>query len=127
MELTKYNFKNFYLHTVANFSLCEMPDRPPDYFSDSGSAYWEFGDRVRRSSDHWGPNIASCCWFLDLKSPQLKHAVCGECYYEEFRPICLRCGDFDSDRGQNFDLLLQRLKVRCDNKVVIEVESTYNR
>jgi hypothetical protein len=82
-----YNFSNFFEGTAANFTLCEIPDRDPDYVSFCGSAYWDYGDKVRRWSDHWGKNIASCCWYLDFcQFDQLKQSLCGECLYEDFRP-----------------------------------------
>lgn len=80
------NFSNFFGGTVADWILCEIPDRPPDYVSFTGSAYWDYGDRVRRQSDHWGRLITSI-WFLDGKL-QTRFA-CAECYYEDFRNI--RC------------------------------------
>lgn len=83
--MNKYNFLNFYRGTVANFSLCEVPNRDPDFFSFCGSSYWDLGDRVRRCSNHWGPRIASCSWYLDLETLELKYCLCGECLYEEFR------------------------------------------
>ncbi len=80
----KYNWGNFYRETVANWSRCEIPDRIPDYVSYSGSAYWDFGDRVRRYSDHWGIRIASCSWYLEFKTYSNTHGLCGVCYYEDF-------------------------------------------
>lgn len=80
-----YDFKTFHNRTVANFSLCEIPDRAPDYVSRSGSTYWDLGDRVRRYSDHWGPRIASCKWLLDFQTVQTIDGLCGECLYEDFR------------------------------------------
>lgn len=87
--MRKYTFDNFFLFTVANWIRCEIPDRPPDYISYSGSVYWDYGDRVRRCSDHWGPNIASCKWYLEFRTLNLKNAVCGECLYEDFRSVHL--------------------------------------
>lgn len=81
-----YHFGNFFQETVANFTLCEMPERNPDFVSWSGSTYWDMGDRVRRWSNHWGPKIATCSWYLDFHTFNLKYSVCGECLYENFRP-----------------------------------------
>ena len=86
----KYSFMDFFVRTVANYSLCEVPDRPPDFVSYSGSTYWNLGDRVRRWSNHWGPRIASCQWYLDFETLNLNYSLCGECYYEDFRPIDLK-------------------------------------
>jgi hypothetical protein len=44
-----YNFKNFCASTIGNFIICSIPNRPPDYTSDSGSVYWNAGDTVERS------------------------------------------------------------------------------
>jgi len=82
-----YDFNNFYIATVADWTLCELPDRPPDFVSYSGSAYWYYGNRVRRWSDHWGQNIASCCWYIEYHTFSGKNSICGECFYENFRPI----------------------------------------
>lgn len=80
-----YSFDNFFKETVANFTPCEMPERPPDFFSFSGSTYWDEGDRVIRWSNHWGKRISTCCWYLDFRELQLSDSVCGYCYYEDFR------------------------------------------
>lgn len=82
-----YHFGNFFVATVANFTRCELPERDPDYVSFSGSTYWDCGDRVKRWSNHWGPNTASCCWYLEFETLNMNHNLCGECYYEEFRSI----------------------------------------
>ena len=79
------NFRNF-TSSVADWTLCEEPDRPPDYYSFCGSAYWDYGDRVRRLSNHWG-QLRRSKWLLNGKESNVY--CCGECYYEEFRS--LRC------------------------------------
>jgi hypothetical protein len=80
-----YSFSNFHVDTVANFTLCEMPDRPPDFYSYSGSTYWDLGYGVIRWSNHWGRNIRSCHWYLDLQECRFKYSVCGFCRYDDFR------------------------------------------
>ena len=81
----RYGFKNFYVSTIANFSLCEIPDRSPDFISFSGSVYWDFGYKVRRYSNHWG-KVASCYWLLEFEPFYAKnYGLCGECYYDDFR------------------------------------------
>lgn len=80
--------------TVANYIRCELPERPPDYISYSKSVYWNLGNRVIRCSDHWGPKIATCCWYLDFNIIQSPHCYCGVCYFEDFRPtLCLKESD----------------------------------
>lgn len=78
------NFSNFFGCTIANWEKCEIPDRDPDYISFTGSAYWDFGNKIRRCSDHWG-KLRTSIWFLDCKS--IKTYSCGECYYSEFREL----------------------------------------
>jgi hypothetical protein len=80
--MKRIDFSNFFVGTVANWSLCEVPDRLPDFVSGTGSAYWDYGNRVRRWADHWGV-VRSCRWYLDLEF--FKGLVCGECYYDDFR------------------------------------------
>lgn len=79
------NFRNF-TSSVADWTFCEIPDRMPDYVSFCGSAYWDYGDRVRRLSNHWG-QLRRSKWLLNGKESNLY--CCGECYYEDFRS--LRC------------------------------------
>lgn len=79
-----YDFDNFFKATVADWSLCEIPDRSPDFVSYSGSAYWHCGESVRRLSDHWGI-VSSCKWLMEGR--RIKSFLCGECPYEEFRSI----------------------------------------
>lgn len=98
---TQYDWTNFFVQTVANWTLCEMPERPPDFYSNSGSTYWDYGDRVRRWSDHWGPNIASCCWWLDFEERRRPYCLCGEAYYEDFRHI----STIDFTKEWNLDIL----------------------
>lgn len=47
------------------------PDRAPDFESGEGSRYWNTGEGVYRSSDHWNGDIHGCDWLLD-------DAVCQE-------------------------------------------------
>lgn len=82
-----FTWENFYQSTVADWKQCEIPERQPDYISFSGSVYWNYGNKVRRLSDHWGKNIASCCWYLDYRDIKLKYCLCGECYFYDFRSI----------------------------------------
>lgn len=87
-----YSFENFYKATVADWNRCEIPERDPDYVSFSGSAYWDYGNRVRRLSDHWG-EVASCKWLLTGKPIQA--FLCGECYYDEFRSTLMLQENYD--------------------------------
>lgn len=73
LTLTKdsvITFDNFHLGTYADFiriTKSELPDRNPDFVSESGSKYWYYGDYVCRQSDHWG-NLGSCTWLLNSNS-----------------------------------------------------------
>ena len=62
-----FTFENFFDSTRAEFVPCKPPDREPDFISAGRSVYWNTGNGVIRSSDHWsGQNgrvdIASCHW-----------------------------------------------------------------
>jgi len=85
--MKKYNFGNFYLGTFADFKTCTRPREPPDFWSYSGSTYWDLGDRVIRWSDHWGSNISTCAWYLDGCKLSLDYCLAGECLYEEFELV----------------------------------------
>ena len=80
----KRDFSNFFGNSIADFYRCEIPDRDPDFVSFTGSAYWDYGNKIRRLSDHWG-KLRTSIWFLDGK--RTKIYCCGECYYSEFRTI----------------------------------------
>ena len=82
------DFTNFWRSTVAKFTACETPDREPDYRSKSGSAYWDDGDAVIRSSDHWSgqhgiTRIVDCHWTIDQPFPR-DQAVSARCMYDDF-------------------------------------------
>lgn len=60
----QYNRENFFSNTFAKFrQTCYVPEREPDYISESGSRYWYENGKVFRQSDHWGV-VASCLWVL---------------------------------------------------------------
>jgi hypothetical protein len=62
----KITEKNFHIKTDAQFISCEMPTRKADYVSESGSKYFYTKEGVIRVSDHWGSQIATCNWHLDV-------------------------------------------------------------
>ena len=82
------HFGNFHLATAADFIPCELPTRPPDFYSFSGSTYWDLGDRVIRWSDHWG-RVASCHWLYEGWRLKSSRCLAAECRYEDFRPLWL--------------------------------------
>lgn len=63
VEASEFSESNFFVGTEADFVPCAMPNRKPDYISDSGSKYWYEKGGVIRSSNHWG-YVASCNWTI---------------------------------------------------------------
>ena len=87
----KVNFRNFWIRTRANFTTCDPPDREPDFVSRSGSAYWDEGDGITRTSDHWTGQhgvrrIVDCYWQLD-RSHEFEETATGRCDYTDFVQI----------------------------------------
>lgn len=98
-------FDNYMNNTEAVFKGCQIPKRPPDFISSSGSVYWQQENRkgkyVIRLSDHWvnlkeiGKNkvwqdckkIASCRWHLKTNRPQWGCKLSGKCYLSDFQKI----------------------------------------
>lgn len=66
---------NYYYKTQATWKECIIPDRHPDYISESGSQYWYSSDGVTRFSDHWG-SVSTCKWTCSEE--------CGFCNYSDF-------------------------------------------
>ena len=88
----RIDFRNFWLRSIANFTVCERPTRTPDYESWSGSLYWDEGDHVVRLSDHWTGqfgvgSIRECKWYLTEDRPLPNMDVTARCDYDEFRMI----------------------------------------
>ena len=79
-----FDWSNFFVCTVADWTRCETPDRQPDYISYSGSSYWKYKNKVKRSSDHWG-QVGTCKWLIEGQPKKV--FVCAECPYDEFRHI----------------------------------------
>ena len=75
--------KNYHVGTVANFTACEMPSGKPDYVSASGSKYYYTETGIIRVADHWGDQIASCSWNIDVEYifPYKKEVTRGEHTY----------------------------------------------
>jgi hypothetical protein len=88
LEAASITFDNFWISTVANFTVCEAPDRPPDFESQSGSIYWCEGEAVVRQSDHWSGQlgcykIVDCLWFID-EQVEFEEVLTGRCAYSDF-------------------------------------------
>jgi hypothetical protein len=93
---------NFFIGTYANWtSVSEVPNRTPDYISESYSNYWYSNKGVVRLSDHWGvvssnfweldkPGaIGFCTWknfhkIVQLKSPYITQDLNSEQYYDNY-------------------------------------------
>ena len=76
---------DFHIDTFANFTKIkakDLPNRPPDYVSQSLSRYWHTNDGVYRQSNHWGRKIASCNWLIDSKAH--KGETQGFCLLKDF-------------------------------------------
>ena len=105
--MSQINFTNFHNKTVANFTVCDRPDRNPDFVSDSGSEYWNAGDGVIRAADHWVGDmgctaIRSCLWSIDAAGYGER---VGFAAYDSFRirkavPIWHHVADADRELAQ---------------------------
>jgi hypothetical protein len=51
--------ENYFYKTQAKWMPCAIPERQPDFISDSGSRYWYGPNGVTRSSNHWG-TVGTC-------------------------------------------------------------------
>ena len=81
-------FYCFSKSSMANFTLCEKPRRPPDMKSMGMSEYWDEGAYVVRCSNHWSgrngvEDIRDSYWTINyaLKPDEF---VSGKCYYDDF-------------------------------------------
>jgi hypothetical protein len=82
-------FDNFWIQTVANFTKCNKPDRPPDFSSKGGSMYWKENKGVIRCSDHWTGQfgcgmIKDCYWSIDVGQVKKNQFLTGRCDYASF-------------------------------------------
>ena len=92
------------LRTVAMWTACPEPGRPPDHVSGSKSRYWNEQHGAIRQSDHWG-QVGNSYWALR------GHGITGYCAYshhlagENFIPIppdvLASKGAKGSSRGKN--------------------------
>jgi len=73
---------NFYLATIANFTEAFNIEFKADYTSESGSSYMYTNEGVYRKSDHWNSSVASCEWFLNGFSTDIK--TIGFCKWSDF-------------------------------------------
>ncbi len=80
-----WNFDTFHEETFGDFTPCDTPRRAPDYVSASRSAYWDLGDRVVRSSDHWG-RVRRSLWLIEgLRARGAP--ITASCAYDAFARI----------------------------------------
>jgi len=81
----KVNNHNFLTNTRVSFKRCKIPDKEPEYISDSKSKYWLSRRGVYRYSDHWGL-IASCDWTLEgIRDYYMPVPVCGYAKWGDFK------------------------------------------
>lgn len=89
LAVGKITFDNFWINTVANYTVCKSPLQAPDVVSKSGSKYWNINDvSVIRQSDHWTGQhgcyqIVDCLWYLD-QNIGFEESVAGCCDYANF-------------------------------------------
>ena len=89
-------FQNFHDRTRAAFTACQAPDRAPDFVSDSGSKYWDCGESVVRSADHWSAeecgDLRSCNWSRSEDPEYFGKDRAGFCQYADFHQRVGRMG-----------------------------------
>lgn len=98
MTETVFSWANFHDASTADFQPCEMPERPADFVSGSGSRYWNTPEGVIRASDHWMSGIRSCNWYLGgatYKGPERA----GICRYEDFCTDASQCEAWRLERA----------------------------
>jgi len=89
LAMGKITFDNFWINTVANYTVFEAPLKPPDFVSKSGSKYWNIDDvSVIRQSDHWTGQhgcyqIVGCLWYLD-QNIDFEESISGRCDFANF-------------------------------------------
>jgi len=84
----RFDAENFYISTRAIFQKVPIPERAPDYISESGSKYFFSKTGVTRVSNHWGMGIATCDWYLgsrDNFNDNFKIPVAGFCAFVDFK------------------------------------------
>ncbi len=90
IQLRPVGWDNFHNGTIAVFEPCSIPTRTPDFISLGGSMYWAEPDGVIRASDHWGPGIKSCDWYLKTETfvmDEFYQHVGGFCRYADFTKV----------------------------------------
>lgn len=107
-------FDNFWIQTVANYTECDKPDRPPDFSSKGGSMYWNEDKGVIRCSDHWSGQlgcgmIKDCYWSIDVHQVKKNQFLTGRCDFATFVKAKKRSMKKWSVRNKN--LTLSRLSI----------------
>lgn len=116
-------FDNFHINTFTNFSQIksnEIPNREPNFISNSGSKYWyiEETQEVIRQSNHWGRTIASCNWLLDGMS--VKKQTQGISKLSDFHREFLNLLNPDNI-GKEFEICKTSLAYKGNGKMDIEI------
>jgi hypothetical protein len=103
--IDKISFDNFHVNTSANFkSIDNVPEKKPDYVSESGSKYWYESDSVIRQANHWGTKNeqGKCNWLLNgAAHSELSQ---GKCQLNEFTPQFSKGGDFKTQELKSTNL-----------------------
>jgi hypothetical protein len=79
----------FGVASIASFSACSKPNRPPDFVSPTSSEYWDEGDCLVRHSDHWSGQhgiafIKESTWTIHGQPDETNEFLTGKCDYREF-------------------------------------------
>ena len=90
---------NYTKETEAVFREVPIPERNPDYVSQSGTQYWIDNEGITRYSDHWGAVIgttARCNWFIGdqnkyEQSWNYKDGYkCGRSEWKDFKDLAFK-------------------------------------
>jgi hypothetical protein len=121
---------NYTKETEAVFREVPIPERNPDYVSQSGTQYWIDREGVTRYSDHWGAGIgtinARCNWFIGEQNQyeQSRNYTgsyrCGRAEYKDFKDLAFKRDsniNVGSKRRQYEENKEKVLKVLQGNKI----------
>lgn len=81
----RYDKSNFHKRTFCIFKESDVPSRPADYVSNSGSRYWFDESGVYRHANHWG-RAAKCKWRLLSSSGKSSRLKGGYASWSDFAP-----------------------------------------
>lgn len=121
---------NYTKETEAIFREIPVPEKTPDYVSQSGTQYWIDSDGVTRYSDHCGANIgtmnARCNWFIGEQNQyeQSRNYTggyrCGRSEFNNFKDLAYKRDsniNVESKKKQYNENREKVLKVLQGNKI----------